>query len=420
MAQDLNDNVTKPLKLAYPAAGEFTMHEAPATVCPQLATILRWPRRHDTPSERAFCEWLVSEIRHLGYTPTIRALGCITVDVFDKAKGKKKNGTTLFAAHVDTVDCAVTDINARKEVRYDPNFGQVFLDKANTVGSCLGADDGVGVWILLSMLKAKVPGGYVFTRGEECGGLGANAMVNQNRQWLEQFDACVEFDRPRYDEIITHQRGGLRCASDKFGQALAKVINTLDSNFAFKTSTKGVFTDNYAWRGIIPECVNVGVGYDHQHGPGEVLDYGHADALRKACEKVQWEALPVDRDPKEPDPQPQYNYGGSRSWMGFGGKQDDVWDDYPGAKWSSKTGTKTKTTAPAPAPAPAKDNKPSFEPAGLNLEDEVFLSSALDWTDYASAEPELAALMIVDLATELRAMRLKYQTMRDLLAQSLH
>jgi len=48
---------------------------------------------------------------------------------------------------------------------------------------------------------------------------------------------------------------------------------------------------------LIPECTNVSVGYDHEHGPMETLDLAHCKRLRDQVLKVNWTALPAARDP---------------------------------------------------------------------------------------------------------------------------
>jgi hypothetical protein len=60
----------------------------------------------------------------------------------------------------------------------------------------------------------------------------------------------------------------------------------------------GSFTDTANYVRLIPECTNVSVGYDHEHGPSEVLDVVHLVALRGALVKAFKEGtgdLPVVR-----------------------------------------------------------------------------------------------------------------------------
>lgn len=267
-------------------------HEVPSSVDPLLVQILSWPRRHDTHNEKLFTSWLSNELVKLGRAPKVHSEGALSVSI-PLADGK--HSTSLFSCHVDTCDGGTVPLGARKRLAYDPNFGTIFLDK-DSPGDCLGADDGVGVWLMLKMIEAKKPGTYLFHRGEECGGISAKAIAAKEKDWLSKFELAVAFDRPRTNEIITHQ-GGLECASDKFAKALSAALNEHGLDYA--PSARGVYTDTKEYRRIIAECINVGVGYESQHGRAETQDYAHLTALLAAITAIDWDALPVDRDPSK-------------------------------------------------------------------------------------------------------------------------
>src|SRR5215471_8593329 len=72
-------------------------------------------------------------------------------------------------------------------------------------GSCLGADDTVGNWLAIEMIKAGVPGTYVFHREEECGGLGSRWLAENAPEVLGQFDCAIALDRAGYGDVITYQ-----------------------------------------------------------------------------------------------------------------------------------------------------------------------------------------------------------------------
>lgn len=383
MATDANDTVTKEM-FPLPAPDKTTVVKAsmawpdlpiPETVDQDLVTILAWPRCHDTASELAFLAWLRSKLESLGYKPEQHQERAVSVSVPLK-DGRKSS--SLFSSHIDTVDGVVYNPTLRKKIAYDRTFGHIFLEKDNTVGTCLGADDGVGVWIMLKMIEAKVPGTYLFNRGEERGGVSAKAIAAKEADWLNQFQIAVAFDRPRDNEVITHQRGGTECASDKFANALAQALNNANDAFTYKPSKSGVYTDTFEFRRNIPECVNLGVGYENQHGASERLDYAHATALLEACCKIDWEALPVDRDPAKPDPMYQ---------------RDDYWSGWNMPK---------KAKAPTPAPAPAKQ---ATLPE-LHIEDEIAeLGGLVDVTAYLECDPENGAELLLEAAAELAALR---------------
>lgn len=379
--------------------------DAPESVDPVLVRILSWKRGHGTTSEGLFLSWLHDEIKSRGAKSEVKSFGCITTTI---PRHDGKVSSTLFSCHVDTVNSSQNP--KPQKIIYDPSFGHVFLDKDDPdAGTCLGADDGAGVWLMLEMIKAKVPGGYIFHRGEECGGLGSKEMLAKNRAWLEQFDCAVAFDRADNDEVITHQ-GGMRCASDKFGAALCKALNDSGQGFKYQMSNRGVFTDTKNYRGAVAECVNIGVGYHAQHSKQETLDYGHLVKLRNAAVAVNWDALPIDRDPKyvEPwTPPARPAWAGNRSQYGFGdfgayGRYED-YDDYPKGR---KAKGKAKPKGPAPKHEQQLDLFPEQELLGMPYD---------DVSAFCEDDPGMAAGLLIDLAAEVAALRAKVDFLRGAL-----
>lgn len=320
-------------------------HEIPATVDSLLTTILSWPRRHASASEFAFCKFVRQHIKQLtGQEPAILAEGCIVAEVKRPAKAsdptsKPAPSTTLFSCHVDTIEdqstgTTLVDNNGtlepiRKQLNYDPNFGLIGLEK-ESIGGSLGADDGAGVWLMLKMIERKVPGTYIFHRGEEVGCIGSRAMVEKYTELLKAYECAVAFDRHDTFEVIRVQ-GGSTCASMKFTEALCARLNK--QGMRYEPSSRGVLTDVKHYRKIIPECVNLAVGYQSQHGRNETLDYAHLAALLEACCAIEWDSLPIDRDPAEVET----TYGGYQSttipwtqWRRGGGRDDLFADDDDG------------------------------------------------------------------------------------------
>jgi hypothetical protein len=317
------------------------------------------PRCHDSPEEKAFTGWLqtyiVKDLKHVitereagSFSVTIPLAECDTV-----ANTPTIYSTTLFSCHVDTVDGKMLDPASRKKLTYDPVFGTIALDSSG-VGNCLGADDTAGIWLMLKMIEAGCPGTYLFHRGEECGGVSAKANADKIAGWLRQFQCAVAFDRKDTGDIVTVQ-GGMRCASSKFTHRLGDML--AKHGFDYKESTTGTYTDVKDYRKLIPEVVNLSCGYDMAHTRGETLDYAHLFAMSQALPKIEWEALPIDRDPAAKDPVPSYKgaaFKGSR----FAG-MDDLFDDddlkrqwgkqkkangaKPAAKPTAKPGEKTAT-----------------------------------------------------------------------------
>ena len=379
--------------------------EVPKTVDALLSTILLWPRPDSSAAEFAFRGWLDSTLMTMKVDVRTLNRGCRYVEI---PLPSGQPSTTLFSCHIDTVDTNTGLTNpeggiAQKHVVYDDNFGIITLAKDNKVGSCLGADDGVGVWLMLNMIQRKVPGGYIFHTGEEVGGLGSRSVLAGNADILKKYELALAFDRPRTDEVITHQ-GGLRCASDKCADALCERLNK--HGFSYKKSDRGSFTDTKIYRGIIAECFNLGVGYQFQHGAQEELDYVHATELLEAVCKIDFESLPIDRDPAKADPAPTYptypkytphNYAGLGS-VGTKnyGNASLLDDDEEDVVWPARSST------PAPAVSvPAPD---------LFTE---FTTGPYDTTlAYVQDNPDAATQDIIELCMEIAKLRAENRTLR--------
>lgn len=247
-----------------------------------ITAILTTRRCHNSKGELDFLKWIHGYIKGLSYIPKSMAEGCIAVEVGEKSK-------TLFSCHLDTVHSAEESNKGDQELIYDENFGHVF---ANEDSSCLGADDGGGIYLLLKMMEAKVPGTYLFHRGEEKGGVGAHAMLAKHETWLENFDRCIAFDRRGTSDVVLTQ-GGALCASTLLGKQLCGLLDV--SGLKHAVSHAGTFTDCKVYKQIIPCCVNVAVGYQNEHHQNEYLDFGYLQALTKVCCTLPWETLKIER-----------------------------------------------------------------------------------------------------------------------------
>lgn len=390
--------------------------EVPTSVDPLLATILCWPRKDLSAAEFAFRTWLDNQLAQHKHARTYGGERGCRIATLARPDGKAT--TTMFSCHIDTVDfsgCELVDGKVQqKSVVYDDGFGLISLDKANKVGTCLGADDGIGIWLMLKMIEAKVPGTYVFHTGEEVGGLGSREMLSKQREWLEQFEVAIAFDRPRTDEVITHQ-GGKECASQKCALALCDRLNK--HGFFYKPSDRGVFTDTKVYRGVIAECFNIGVGYQSQHGSNEEQDYGHAVQLLDALCKIDFDSLPIDRDPKKPDPAPAYPYGMGGNWAGKG--------------WTSREWGNRKLFADVDGDEEALDIVPPKKPvppAGPSVKaptytpldsvyDDLMCTKYDDLVSYISDSPESAANDIVYLLAEIGRLRSDVRTLQMLMPE---
>ena len=264
-----------------------------------LARALSVKRPHNTVAVSDFTEWLFNALpAELKSFTSVDGAGNLHID--NRIAGSR----TLFIAHVDTVHKEVGANKIRKTATH------WYAD-----GAPLGADDGAGVAMLMHLIHADVKGYYIFSQGEECGGIGAKHIATHHTDLLAQFDRAIAFDRRGIDSVISHQGMG-RCASDVFCQALANDLNAFDDTLMYSPDDTGVYTDTAEFTDIIPECTNISVGYYSEHGDQENLDIVHFEALSKAVLKVMWDSLPTDRDPTVPEYKTyKYNTGW---WSNYG------------------------------------------------------------------------------------------------------
>lgn len=196
---------------------------------------------------------------------------------------------TLFSSHTDTVH--------KKTATGTYKLEQIDGMLQVKGGGVLGADCGTGVWLMLNMIAAQVPGLYIFHRAEELGRIGSEAIAADPELVgrLAGIQHCVAFDRKATTSVITHQFGGTRCCSDAFAEALAEQLGA--DGHAFKLDDGGSYTDSASYMAFIPECTNLSVGYYDQHTMQECQDVGFACWLAHRLTQVDWANLPAERDP---------------------------------------------------------------------------------------------------------------------------
>lgn len=190
------------------------------------------------------------------------------------------NPEVAFMAHHDTVHKK----SGKQVVWVEDDF--IYSD-----GDCLGADCTTGVYIILNMIEAKIPGVYIIHEAEEVGCIGSSALVKDNPLWLETVNFAISFDRYGTKSIITHQMGERTC-SDAFADSLASILD-----MEHVSDTRGSFTDSYEYRGVVPECTNLSVGYYSQHTSKETQDIVYLENLIDALINADWSKLVVDRTP---------------------------------------------------------------------------------------------------------------------------
>lgn len=218
----------------------------------------------------------------------------------------------LFSSHMDTVH--------KKEGRQDLKLEKGIL-RQTSGRDCLGADDTAGIWLMMEMIKADIPGLYIIHYGEERGCVGSQAIANHAPETLDGIDIAIAFDRAYYTDVITHQMG-CRTASDTFAHSLAKELGS-----GYTPSDDGAYTDTNEYAHIVSECTNISVGYWGQHTKDEKQDVDFLIALRTALLQVNWDNLVACRDPSVHEELDKWSWNSPR-----GRGKDDLeslcWD-YP-------------------------------------------------------------------------------------------
>lgn len=207
------------------------------------------------------------------------------------------NPRIAFMSHHDTVHLK----SGRSEVVLRNGFytvdngpegnAPIVIGKPFTMAkyNCLGADCTTGVYIMLRMIEAGVPGVYVVHAGEEIGCVGSRALVADHPNWIDHVDIAISFDRKGYSSVITHQMG-MRTCSDAFADSFADMMD-----MGFEKDTGGSYTDSNEYVSVVRECTNISVGYFNQHSRSESQDKVFLEMLVEKLIAADWDKLVVAR-----------------------------------------------------------------------------------------------------------------------------
>lgn len=243
-------------------------------------------------------------------------LGAVS-DEFGNLVVEVGESKVLWSCHTDTVH----RIGGTQSIVINNN-NVVGLSKVEKDSNCLGADCTTGVFIMAEMIKAKVPGTYVFHREEESGGKGSRFIETNKKDWLRTKKFAIAFDRRGKTSVITHQ-GGTRGASREFVESIVPMLPA-----GYQSDTGGIFTDTANYTDYIPECTNLSVGYNSEHTQHETQSLSHLDALLSCMVKFDESKLVAHRDPTKREFMNTY-YGDSGYSNGFRYSNEEIWDDYP-------------------------------------------------------------------------------------------
>jgi hypothetical protein len=219
----------------------------------------------------------------------------------------------MWSCHTDTVH----KHGGRQNVRILGDTVHV----ADVQSNCLGADCTAGVWLMVQMIRANVPGLYIFHRAEEVGGIGSDHIARNTPELVAGIQYAIAFDRRGNRSIITHQWGG-RCCSKAFALSLSDVLG-LDHI----QDSGGSFTDTASYVDIIGECTNVSVGYKDEHCKTETLDLNYIDRLREALITADFTALVAERKPGEQDPEDVWGYASKAYGYGNNWREHGTYSD---------------------------------------------------------------------------------------------
>lgn len=245
-----------------------------------LTEMLRYKRPEGSKTQLEFCKRFLEPTfgvpdRHGNY-------------VFTILEADGEHPVMCFTAHHDTVH----RLDGYQDLVVEGDIVKA-IDS-----NCLGADCTTGVWLILGMIEAKIPGVYVVHAGEEIGCVGSRALVKDDPDWLYKVWSVVSFDRRGKDSIVTHQMGR-RTASDTFARSLASVIGIP----TLKPDNSGVYTDSNEYAQVVPECTNISVGYYNQHTSNESQDISYAYTLLEQLIKADWSKVVFERDETVEEPE---------------------------------------------------------------------------------------------------------------------
>lgn len=297
------------------SSDDSTLHELDPYLF-ELLDILNVKRRHGTQTEIDFCKVYMEKLPVKGKTPvkfnTLK--DPVTKEVLAYYY-KASNDKVMWSSHVDTVHHGAGKV----QVSFDTLMQTAYVTDSS---SPLGADDAAGVWLMFQMIRAGVPGTYVFHRGEEVGAIGSRGIAKHHQNFLKGFDYAIAFDRKDTSSVITYQAGN-RCCSDAFADSFLTALNA--QGLDYKKDDTGVFTDTKNYTDYIPECTNISCGYLHEHTTNETLDVQFLIKLKNALVaafKNGFSNLKVQRKAGEKEQKTRFPSDNSRSFWNYNSEKD--------------------------------------------------------------------------------------------------
>ena len=282
--------------------GRSTLGEKTLELCQKILCVTRASK---SKGQDSFALWLENEI--------VKNKVKVEKDHYGNIIALIDGSDTMFTSHIDT--CHKPSDPATQPIYYDADKDILFKDDT----MCMGADDGTGVYIMLEMIRNRIPGTYAFFRDEEIGRVGSQKFFAQaDKKQLAEYKRCISFDRAGGYDIVKSQSPGV-CCSNEFVKALAdelaevhlEVLGTVPAQLY--AGAPGSYTDSASFMTVIPECTNMSVGYKSQHGPNETQCVATFKRVLELYPNIDWDKLPTVRDPsKVPEPK-TVAFGGSKA-----------------------------------------------------------------------------------------------------------
>jgi hypothetical protein len=186
-----------------------------------------------------------------------------------------------FSCHTDTVH----DKGGKQRIIKGDVVSLARVSKS----TCLGADDGAGLWLMRQMIICRVPGLYIFHRDEEHGCLGSRWIVENEPETVSGIEAMISFDRHGLNSIVTHQCN-LRTASDAFAGSLSAEM-ARNGMPGYRADDTGGPSDSHEYTSLVPECTNISAGYRNHHTPEETQNIPHLFRLLRCMVGVDWSSV---------------------------------------------------------------------------------------------------------------------------------
>lgn len=272
----------KPVFAPRVPAGRFDAANADQATKDDLAkmvNILKYRRAHGTRSHTQFVRRVLEPVFGLP-----DQFGNYTLIVGEAP-------TVAFMAHHDSVE--YTNGRTKLHIGADLVIG---LDAKDQTSGCLGADDGAGIFLILEMIAANVPGLYLIFAEEESGCIGSSAYARTFPEMFDGITTAISFDRHDLhgNQVITHMYAGRTC-SPLFAGELCRALEPL----GYVPDDGGLITDSMEFLGVgdVVEVTNITVGYREHHSPFETLDFQALRTLRDVLLTVSFGSLPVRHDP---------------------------------------------------------------------------------------------------------------------------